>query len=515
MGRSRSSRSGTAPAPDAAEGVRVLEGEAHALRVADAEIVIAPLDLDALLAAPPETGAARRRPRRRQGALRDAALAPPPAAAAGGPVHRALLVGGRLEDAVALGRACAAAGDDGAAAGNALLVRLAVVREGAAGSQDTAQDWVSLVDVGAAAGAIEAMRASARDNAVAYERAWFASGAAALADWLYAGTGEQAGGALRPADKAFVAAVLDDAAARLDVAEQEARDPRRRIGADVKEELLGAVGEWSVAAHKELGALFDGDGEWAGLSWWKLPLRADDVGMLAAEVVEKSWLVGAERDLVGLGGLFRGAGVVGKDGFGPAEQREVAAEKELEAKEMAETTETADSTEKTALQPANGPSKAIYSASTESATSSAPPYAHYPKSLTTTRSTLTSRISALQSSANTHTLAFLSTGSLSTALSALIYISSPLSTLYGSFTVAALGTALGAWRLAAQWTRDKKAWEEAVREEGRRALLESEDVLRGAVERCERGVDEGLLRDVKEGREAVQEVRDALARMGE
>ena len=95
-------------------------------------------------------------------------------------------------------------------------------------------------------------------------------------------------------------------------------------------------------------------------------------------------------------------------------------------------------------------------------------------------------------------------------------MSSPLSsTLYGSSTIAALGTALGAWRLASQWTREKRAWEEEVHEEGRRALLESEDALRGALEQSGERVDVEAVKAVAEGREAVQEVWDSLARMGE
>jgi hypothetical protein len=485
--------------------VRVLEGKVHALRVADAEIVVAaPLDLDVPL--PTRAG-------RRPGALRDAVLAPAAVdgALGGGayPVHRALLVGTGLEDAAALGRFTAAVGDESNVE-NA-LVRLVIVREGAAGSQDAGEHagdgWVSLLDVDAASGAIESLRAST-GNAVQYERAWFASGAASLTDWIYSGT--KGVGALRPVQKSFITAVLADTAARIDVAEEDMRSPQRRVSEEKREDLLQAVREWSIAAHKELGTLFADRGEWAGLSWWKLAWKVDDVGMLATDVLEKTWLVSAERELVGLGGLFRGAGVVDKDGFGPNawDQPEVT----VEGEEKIETTERNATL---SMQPANGPTKAIYSASSTPNASSTPANTPYPLSLTNTRATLSSQISALQSLANTHLLTFLSTSSLSTALSALIYISSPPSTIYESFTIAAFGIAFGAWRMASKWTQEKKTWEEQVREEGRKSLLESEDVLLRALEQSKSGVDQKLLTAVEEGREAVQEGWDALARMGE
>jgi hypothetical protein len=110
-------------------------------------------------------------------------------------------------------------------------------------------------------------------------------------------------------------------------------------------------------------------------------------------------------------------------------------------------------------------------------------------------------------------MTFLTTTSLSAALSGLVYVSSPLSTLYSSLPLALLGTALAAWRLAAKWTAEKRAWEDGVRERGRTALLECEDGLKGALEGKQ--ADEGVMKEVEEGREAVGEVWDSLARMGE
>ena len=182
------------------------------------------------LSAPSRAGGAGRC--RRPGALRDAVLAPP-----AGPVHRALLSRGAPRGRTSRwAGSCATAGDD--AAQDGALVRLVVVREGAAaGARGGGEGgWASLLDVGAAEGAVEAMRASTA-NAVQYERAWFASGAAALAEWAYAGTKKV--GALRPVHKAFVAAVLEDTAARIDVAEAGSRAPRQESARETGKPCCG------------------------------------------------------------------------------------------------------------------------------------------------------------------------------------------------------------------------------------------------------------------------------------
>ena len=98
------------------------------------------------------------------------------------------------------------------------------------------------------------------------------------------------------------------------------------------------------------------------------------------------------------------------------------------------------------------------------------------------------------------------------ALSALLWISSSCSVFEAS-AVAALGLTFSLRRMQKLWEGARESWQGTVREEGRRTLKGTEDLVRLIVRSKEQGrvqVDEGAL-ERRQAREAVKAVREALA----
>ena len=120
----------------------------------------------------------------------------------------------------------------------------------------------------------------------------------------------------------------------------------------------------------------------------------------------------------------------------------------------------------------------------------------------------------LQALAQRLILQTMSTTSLSSALSALLWISSSCSVFEAS-AVAALGLTFSLRRMQKLWEGARESWQGTVREEGRRTLKGTEDLVRMIVRSKEQGraqVDEGAL-ERRRAREAVKAVREALANM--
>lgn len=337
-------------------------------------------------------------------------------------------------------------------------------------------DRVSFVDIDMADEALAKFRESVQ-NAMVYERGWTGSGVQPLIDWLSAVRKDEK---LAPALETLIGSLLD--AAEEGVQAKEAQKLREQeaqtVSDEVRENLDRSVSVWAERAHTELRDSLEeafASKRWRGLAWWKLFWRVDDVGMVASEILEKSYLCQAEKEVIWTGGRFKQADLLKE----PEDQPDIIVPPPTE-----ENSETA-----------------------VELAAPADEQPQWPTRITTSRDVLrNTTVPSLQALAQGLVLFSFSTTTLTSALSALMYVSSTTG-LYEAGTVAAVGLTYSLWRQQTKWESARKFWETEVREEGRTALKDTEELLRALIRDGGRRIE-----DVTEieARAAIERARKAL-----
>ncbi|KAF7130945.1 hypothetical protein CNMCM5793_003880 [Aspergillus hiratsukae] len=385
------------------------------------------------------------------------------------PVHRSIVCGRGVDGLLAYSGLVARSD----LKKQARLVYGAIALPGAAA--ESASDRISFVDLDKADAALAKFRESVQ-NASLYERGWNQSGVQPVVDWLSSLRTEA--GALDPSLKTLIEALIDSAESR--VATEESRrileQEAESLPDQVREQLTQVVSSWAERAHTELqSSLEEGFASkpWKGLAWWKLFWRVDDIGMITSEILEKKYLCRAEKEVIWTAGKFEQAGV-------------------LEA-----------STEKVRAESAKEDS------STETRTTPAQSAEPWPTQITNSRAKLLdTTVPSLQALAQRLVLFSLSTTTLTTALSALTYVSLPTASIYETGTMAAVGLIYSLRRQQKKWDAARDFWEEEVREDGRTALRETEQHLRTIAQEGGRRVEEES--PAHTARQSIEEARKAL-----
>lgn len=389
----------------------------------------------------------------------------------------------------------------------------------AASEQSPAAAVVAL-DLDLAAAALSSFRKSF-DNAIEYERGWFASGAGCVAEWVAEGTAAASDGALKGAVAALVESVLEDAEARIAAAEVEGSREWAKGGVEpeVRRELLGALEKWAEASHGELQASLEEAFEsraWKGLAWWKLFWRVDDVGAVANEVLERRWLVESEKGLVFLAGRCEQVGMklstLEDSSSTPArtkvpETEEVEDERSVWDRALPQLKVEDLYTEKERRRILSD------GKDYDEEALPMPKPKSYPQTLAATRARLSQEtVPPLQALAQTLVLQAYSTTFLTTSLSALAYFGISTTSVYEAGVVAAFGLVWSLRRLQSKWEAAKVFWRGEVREEGRVTLREAEETGRRAIQEGGRGKEEDGMgrKDVEKARAAVRRAREKL-----
>ncbi|PLN81583.1 hypothetical protein BDW42DRAFT_168629 [Aspergillus taichungensis] len=340
-------------------------------------------------------------------------------------------------------------------------------------------DRVAFVDVDQASDALAKFRESVQ-NATLYERGWNNSGVQPVVDWVSALRTQT--GHLDPSLRTLIAALLD--AAEAGVAAKEQRNAEELAAESVPDAVRASMGRelaaWAERGHSELrSALEEGfaSKRWRGLAWWKLFWRVDDVGMITSEILERKYLRRAEKEVIWTAGKFQQAGLDNLP--------------EMPQPAAGEQTRTASD-----------------AATTDPPPTTAPGSSPWPTQITRSRTRLLeTTVPSLQALAQRLVLFSMSTTTLASALSGLAYLSIPTASLYESGSIAAVGLAYCLRRQQKQWGAAREFWEDEVREEGRTALLATEEHL-GTVVR-EGGRREGEVTE-REARETLARTRKAL-----
>lgn len=334
--------------------------------------------------------------------------------------------------------------------------------------QKHADDRLSFVDVERASAALDKIRESVQ-HATEYERGWNASGVQPIVDWLASASQATNETALNPALVPLIESLLDAADEGVSARDGKAiEDQAFGITPDeVRFNLERGVAAWAERAHSELRSNLEAgfaSPRWRGLAWWKLFWRVDDVSMITSEILEKQFLRRAEREVIYTSGKYQQAGLL---------------------EEPTPSTETTSN---------SAPVK-----------STPPPW---PTQITDIRTKLlTTAVPSLQALAQRLVLFSVSTTTLTSALSALTYLSVPSASVYESATLGAIGLIYSLRRQQKKWDVARGFWEDEVREEGRTALLETEAHLRQIVQEGGKSVED--LTDYR-AREMIARARKAL-----
>ncbi len=420
------------------------------------------------------------------------------------PVHKALVIGDGLESAIVYARLTAS---------RTLthvpdLVKVAIGLD--VKKVPETQGELSTVNLVAAEAAIRTFRKSL-DNSIAYEHGWLDSGVSPLAEWLIQGS-EVREGAMKPAVQNLIRSVLEDTAENID--REEIRSSEETFAATVpdntRQELNEVLRDWAQQAHTELRDQLDlafGGRRWRRLSWWKLFWRVDDVGMIATEVLERSWLVEAEKEIIWLAGRLRQAGLLEENSAFFLETTDIDFPSIKPKRKPQALGEAPPAPSLRDLYPQSSADTDIKSP--------LPFLRPWPMHIALARIHLRSTtLPPLQALAQTLLLQTLSTTTLTSALSALMYVSISTTSVYEAGAIAALGLVWSLRRLQKRWEASRLEWEGEVREEARRVLRDVEGVV-GRVLR-EGGVGSLDLDGVKardEAREGLRKAREVLRSM--
>lgn len=385
------------------------------------------------------------------------------------PVHRALIIADGLQGCLEVGKLSDSMGDTDTSLKFALNIP-------AYSRVEENELSMAVVDVDKAGHALKEFRQSL-ENAIIYEQGWFQSGMPVVVKWL-ASSSSTSHTHINVALRELVTDILNSAKRNI-VLEESSKSKELLapgIHNNVKQPLNESLDMWAMRGHMELrdqlDVAFRGD-KWAKLAWYKLFWRVDDVSMLVSDLLERHWLVDSERSMIWLAGRAAEAGILGKES--------------ATLQTLAET------------QSAVAARQDVNSA--------------WPMRISLARAIIeASAVPNLHGLAQSLLMSTISIGTVSSALSALIYIAFPATSLVSAAAPAALGIMLALRRMQSRWELARSSWESELREEGRRVLKASEETVRAAImQGPKRGLEDiAMLEDRRLARVAVEEARQAL-----
>lgn len=407
------------------------------------------------------------------------------------PVHKTLVYGNGLDSAIAFGRF---ASDSNADTSNAVKLAVDLPAPSQEVDSNFEQSTTAEVNIDVGSQALASFRESV-NNSIIYERGWFKSGLPVVSKWMVHNLqSQQDPGSVKPVLKDLVTSVASDAEDKImkeDMA-QVAKLATMPTDHDISASITSHLEEWAEKSHEELRDQLDEAflaKSWHKLSWWKLFWRVDDVTMISSELLERRWLVSAEKNSIYL------AGRMSQAGFPEDVQNFVVDDiPEMTTQETAPTAENLRTELSTDVRKPLSWPEYISTARTELVRNTVPP---------------------LQALAQRLILQTFSTTSISSAISALLYVSVSTFSVFEAAAVGVLGLTFSLRRMQKVWEGARESWQGTVREEGRMTLKRTEDVARLIIAHKKGGVpqDADGVRERKAAREAVNKVREALAKL--
>lgn len=361
--------------------------------------------------------------------------------------------------------------------------------------QSIAEHSLSLINLTQAESAIKSFRESLGLAAV-YERAWFGSGLASVSEWFVEGLNGQVP-VLKPAVRRLIEHIVDNSreAVLRQVEETKKESECTTVPVSTRDSLDQAIIWWAEVAHTELrdqlGNAFVGR-DWKKLQWWKLFWRVDDVSFIAADLLQRSWLVEAEKEMIWHFGRIEQAGLGDPAKLSLRPQTVVDAE-------------------------ARANQSSIPSLATKDAPSAHAPSTIrlWPQEISHARTQVSATtIFQLQALSQRLLLEAISIAFLTSSISAQLYFAISTTSIYEAGAIAALGFVYSLHSLQSKWSSARKQWEGSVMEEGRRVLRGVEERMRGMIRNGARKViDEREIENRKLVLQRLERVINALEKL--
>ena len=417
------------------------------------------------------------------------------------PVHKALIYGEGLRNLATYGNIVSAQNEEKD------MVKGTINRAWTNLQSAYDPDTVVPINVECAEAAIRTFRESLT-NSVEYEHAWFDSGLPPLSGWFFEGTISTA---FKPTVRRLIASLLSDTENRILAEEAERLQQLKssEIPSSTRSNLSRLLSAWSENAHTELRDQLDlafDSHAWRKLAWWKLLWRVDDVAMLAAEILNRSWLVSAEKELIWIAGRVVQAGLheVQQSGSPRVESGQKADREPLQMHQAAIFSASVPEPFVKSLFPTAAVLKPELSL-----TANRKPY---PQTIAQARQVLSlTTTPSLQAVAQGLLAGSLSLTFLTSSISALMYLSISTTSIYESGTIAALGLVYSLRRLQKRWEEVRASWKQGLREQGRLVLRMLEKHWKDIIEEGGRQpIDKVNLEERSKAREAVAKVRSVL-----
>ena len=355
---------------------------------------------------------------------------------------------------------------------------------------------MSPINLALAERAIETFRNSL-DKSLDYEHLWFDAGMPALSMWLLEGT-ESTSDSVKPSVASLIETICESThqSIRNEAVRQAQRDQEATISASTRDVISQGISIWSENAHAELRDRLHsafGSKSWKKTKWWKLFWRVDDVGYVSSDILQRAWLVEAEKEMIWIVGRIHQSGLLGIPQLRPTP-----------------VVDPEDTEQKLGGKP---PAPSATDLAPQASTFDEPQAIKHPwpQHIAHARSALASlTVPPLQALSQALLLQTLSTNILTSALSVLLYVSISTTSIYESGAIAATGLIYSLRRLQNRWEAARGEWEAEVREDGRRVLRISEHIAREAVDEYKPEVDEVAARERAVAAEAVANVEEAL-----
>ena len=360
---------------------------------------------------------------------------------------------------------------------------------------------VSPINLALAEAAIAIFRQSLQ-RSVEYEHLWFDAGMPDITAWMSDGTESQNGG-IKPAVHGLLQTICNNANEA--TAQEDESSVQRQKASTVSKAtkiiIEQGISIWAENAHTELRDRLNSafhSKSWRRIKWWKLFWRADDVGYIASDILQKAWLVEAEKEMIWISGRIHQSGLLGPPKLRPTAVPDPEDEQTLgghpPAPSVSDLVEKVPSYEAVEDQVFQHP---------------------WQQNIFRVRSALSRfTIPPLQTLSQSLLLQTISTNALTASLSALLYVSVSTTSPYEAGAIAAVGFVWSLRRLQTRWESARSTWEAQIREDGRRVLRNVEEVARKDVREGGMGeVDEFGREERKVAREAVARVERALEEM--
>ena len=375
------------------------------------------------------------------------------------------------------------------------------------------QEDVLFVNLAKGEKAIQELRKSLQ-HSQDYEHDWLSSHISSLEPFLSTPMPSDLTPNIKPALQNLITVLLENTEEAVVSQEAEVENEEREetiVDNASRKSIQEAITSWAELAHTELRDELEkvfASRTWRKLSWWKLLWRVDDVDMIASEVLRRTYLINAEKNLIFLAGRMQEAGFYGRLPIPAPEESKPLFYARMDDipglyasdvhPERRRPLDSIDDEQNNTPQPIV-----------------TDPAYRFPQALSISRlNLLETTVPPLTALAQRYLLSSLSTTSLSAGFSTLIYLSSPLTSFYEAGIFVSLGLVWSARRLQKQWDKGKKDWVQAVELEGKGVLDAIEKRIRRTVANAgKREPDPVAAEERRKAREAVERVREVLGKM--